>query len=260
LVAAAATALTLVVVLLPSESSPSERNAAPAAPQAGSQKQSAADNETAATSAARPRLSTRDRSAIESTLNRFVGAALERTDPGTAWDLAGPDLRGSSTRADWIAGKIPVFPFPASSVPAGSWHPETVTRNSVSFDVLLQPRKGSKVGATTFSVQLLRKGRGWIINRWYPIATFTPIGERPHVVGPNDFTPPAGSPASTNSARLNSVWLIIPAVVVGGALIVIIFLSLRTWLGTRRARRELAASGASTLPPLPSSFTSKRGQ
>ena len=52
------------------------------------------------------KLSAADRSAIDTLLDRFFPAAVERRDARTAWALAGPEMRSASSLSDWITTDI----------------------------------------------------------------------------------------------------------------------------------------------------------
>jgi hypothetical protein len=198
-----------------------------------------------------------DRRAIDSVIDRYVRAALERRDPGVAWDLSGPDMRGSTTRAEWAAGQVPVYPFEPRGTTFHQWHPDTVTRDTVSFDMLFQPRN-PKLGAITYSIELLRRGHGWVVNRFYPIATFSPItGTERKVVAANDFTPRVQSLNGATKGVLSSAWLLVPVGIFGAAGIAGLLLAARAWLRARRERRELVAAGRASMPDLPSAVRAR---
>ena len=188
-------------------------------------------------------VSSPERRRINTTVDRFVLAALDRSDPGTAWDLAGPDLRGTSTRADWVAGKIPVGLFPVAGTRFRGWTHISASPGAVTFDLLIQPRAGSQVGATAFSVQAIRRHGGWVINRWYTLATFTPVGTKhPHIVGPNDFGAPGQGDAHVDRARLGRWWLAVPAGFFALGLFVVGLVVGRNWLRYRRMRAAIRAA------------------
>ena len=192
-------------------------------------------------------VSSPERRRINTTVDRFVLAALDRSDPGTAWDLAGPDLRGTSTRADWVAGKMPVGLFPVAGTHFHGWTHISASPGAVTFDLLIQPRAGSQVGATAFSVQVTRRHGGWVVNRWYTQATFTPVGTKhPHIVGPNDFG--AGTPGPVEGradrARLARWWLAAPAGFFVLGLLAVGLVVSRDWLRYRRMRAAVRAERA----------------
>src|SRR5205085_787366 len=53
-------------------------------------------------------LTAADRRAIDGLLAKFVPAAVERRSADEAWALAGPELKASTTLADWRKGNSPV--------------------------------------------------------------------------------------------------------------------------------------------------------
>ena len=184
---------------------------------------------------------------IDATIDRFVLAALARGNLGTAWDLSGADLRGTTTRADWIAGKTPVSPFPIAGREFHGWTHVVARPDSVTFDLLIQPRAGAKVGgakigATAFSVQVIRRRATWVVNRWYTQATFSPVGTKhPHIVGPNDFGAAGRSAAHVEHGRLGYWWLAVPLGLFGLGFLVVGIVVGRNWRRYRRMRATVEA-------------------
>jgi hypothetical protein len=188
------------------------------------------------------RVAPSQRRLIDTTVDRFVLAALVDRDLGRAWDLAGPDLRGTSRRADWVAGQTPVPPFPALGKQFHGWTHVVAHPGVVTFNLLIQPRAGATVGATAFSVQVIRRHGTWLVNRWYTEATFTPVGTKnPRIVGPNDFG--AGTPGPvegrTDRARLSQWWLTVPVALFALGLLFVGVVVARNWLCYRRMRAAL---------------------
>ena len=226
----------LTIVLLPSRGTPRE---------------TFSDQPAQVAETGKARLSGAERRRIDATVDRFVLAALDRSDPATAWALAGPDLRGTSTVGEWAAGRMPIPVYRAKGTQFHGWTLVDVARNSVSFDLVVQPRAGSKAGPLALSVQVIRRGTGWAVNRMYPIASFTPVGQKARVVGPNDFGAAGRGAPAVNHGTLSGKWIAAPAALFGlGMLAVVLFLS-RNWLRFRRARRAFVTSGNSTIPSLP---------
>jgi hypothetical protein len=192
------------------------------------------------------------RRAVDATLDRFVFEAVERHNPGAAWELAGPGLRAGTTRADWVAGRMPVYPFQARDRSFAGWVPSFATPRLVGFDLLLQPPRGAKTGAVAFTVNMrLIRGR-WLVDYWVPVAFFSPAGARPQITGPGDITAPSERASRSGShGALGAIWLLVPTAVVSlGVLILIGFAAvawrngrIRTGYKPRRTRRPL--------PPLP---------
>jgi len=198
-----------------------------------------------------PRLSAADRTSIEQTVDRFVIAALDRSNPALAWKLAGPDLRGSTTARDWDAGRMPIPPFRVRGRHFHGWTNVVVARDSVLFDVLLQPRAGVRSGAIAYNAQMIRRGGGWAVNRWYPVATFAAVGETPRVVGPNDYAAAGGAANSETSGQLGGEWIALPFGLLAFGVVVVVLLLGRNWLRFRRARKAFAATGSREMPTLP---------
>lgn len=188
---------------------------------------------------------------IDATIDRFVLAALARGDLGTAWDLSGPDLRGTTTRADWIAGQTPVAQFPIAGKEFHGWTHVFARPNSVTFDLLIQPRAGAqldgeKIGATAFSVQVIRRHGTWAVNRWYTQATFSPVGTKhPHIVGPNDFGAAGRGDGQVQHGRIDHWWLALPIALFALGFLTVAIVVGRNWRRYRRMRAAVQAEHAS---------------
>jgi hypothetical protein len=242
LAAAGAGALFLVVALMPS-SKPSSSGPT--------------TNEGPAQLATPPgRLRAADRQEIDATLDRFIQAAVLRRSAATAWSLAGPELKTSSSLADWRAGNSPVPYYPAKGTTFHDWRAIDVSRNAVVFNLLVHPRSGSKLGTYVFSGQVVRHGSRWLVNRWYTIAVMNPVRSATHEIGPADFEapPPSGAPASHAKPTF---WRLAPVIgVVALAPLVLLAFGAAAFLRGRRWRRMVAA-GRTELPPLPHQPTAR---
>jgi len=187
-------------------------------------------------------LTAADRSKIDTLLDRFVPAAVERRSAKTAWALAGPELHAYSSVAQWRAGNSPVPQYPARGTKFHYWTVVYIGKREVLFNLLLHPRAGSTIPSCEFSGQVIRDGTGWRVNRLYTIATFShPSAKRTQVVGPNDFAAPASSPsAATQHARLSG-WYSIPLFVIfGGVILFPLSLGAVAVIRGRRFRRAAA--------------------
>jgi hypothetical protein len=166
------------------------------------------------------RLNASMRRGIDSTLERFVPAAVRRRDPALAWRLAGPTLRAGGPRAQWLRGSLPVFPFPTRDARFPDWKPLYTYRGRVGFDLLLRPRRGAKRGPIAVKVEMIRRGGQWLVDTWYPVAAWSAQDERPWITGPADFA--SGGYTSrwydhepVTKGRLDAIWLLVPAGVLG---------------------------------------------
>lgn len=185
--------------------------------------------------AAGPAVTPAARRAIDATLDRFVFDAVERHDPGAAWELAGPGLHAGFTRADWAAGRLPVYSFQARDRSLAGWVPTSATPREVGFDLLLQPPRGAKMGAIAFTVTMrLIRGR-WLVDYWVPVAFFSPPGARPQIVGPGDIAAPSGRADSSGShGALGTIWLLVPVAVLSLAAVIPLVFFVVGWRSRRR--------------------------
>jgi hypothetical protein len=196
--------------------------------------------------ASNTRVTAATRRAIDATLDSFVPEAVERLDPAAAWALAGPGLRAGTTRADWVAGRLPVYPYQARGRTFHGWTPSYASPGQVGFDLLLQPRRGAKTGVIAFSV-IMRLVRGrWLVDYWAPVASYSPAGAKPQIIGPGDLVPPSERGRDqAGSARLGAIWLVVPVAVISLAGIFAIGFAVVGW------RRRRVGRGRGALPPLP---------
>jgi hypothetical protein len=200
------------------------------------------------------RLAPADRRAINATIGRFVRDAVGRRDLASAWELAGPAMRSQQSRAEWLSGNIPVFPYPAGQLGLDAWKPLYSFRDRVGFDVLVQPRPAARVGAIALSVEVRRSRRGWLVDQIYPVASWNAPDEQNWVTGPPDFaaggfTSEALEAPPFARRRLGAAWLAAP--LAGLALLVLVPVGLRLAGRWRRRRRFAAPAGSAGLPPLP---------
>jgi hypothetical protein len=135
-------------------------------------------------------LTAADRTAITALLDRFVPAGVMRRDPGLAFDLAAPLLRGDSTRTAWLAGEVPLYPYKPSTSRFGHWTLEYANTEEVGLELLLLPAPAEPQGAIVFKVGV-RKARGaWRVSSFYPAATYARDDEQPRMQAQADWAPP----------------------------------------------------------------------
>ena len=104
----------------------------------------------------------------------FVTTAVARTDLAAAWRISGPNIRGGLTYKQWLAGNIPVVPYP---IEARGFAPHMKIDysypNSAQLELDLQPKAGSNMAGQLFIVELKRiagangKTR-WVVDNWVP--------------------------------------------------------------------------------------------
>ena len=203
------------------------------------------------------RLTRVDRREIDSVLDRFIPAAVERKNLALGWSLAGPEFRASSSLAQWKAGNSPVPYYPARGSKFHGWSVTDVEPGQVIFSLLVHPRPGAKIASYTFAGQMLRQHGHWLVNRLYTTAIFNPVRGSTHEVGPADFQAPGAGSTSPTKTRLSKSWLIPIVGVMSLVVVVPLCLGLVLLVRSRRRRRQIAASGGTELPPLPSTFKSR---
>jgi hypothetical protein len=200
------------------------------------------------------RLTGTDRRQIETLLEKFVPAAVGRKSATTAWALAGPELKASTTLSDWKKGNSPVPSFPVREKTFTGWPTMDVEKNAVTLSLLVHPKRGSgDLGDYTFAVQAIRRRGRWLVNRLYTIAINHPVRNGKHEIGPADFQAPSssGSPAPTSKPRLGSSWLLPIAGLLSLAFVIPLTVGGVVLVKSRRRRKRRAEEN---LPPLPSGY------
>jgi hypothetical protein len=160
------------------------------------------------------RLSRRVRREVDRTVDEFVRTAVLRRDLERSWRLASPDMRASSSRARWLRGELPVFPYPAD--PRRTvWELDFADAYEVALNVTLVPRKGTRETPQVFGVSLQPVGRGegrhFLVGAWYPRGGLSV----PAATNSPQPAPPA--PEELEAARrasesqIDRIWWLVPA-------------------------------------------------
>ena len=163
-----------------------------------------------ATRAAATPMTPADRNAISTLVDRFVKDVVLRQNLKDGWTLAGPDLRGGTTRAAWIAGDgVTVAAFPASgSSFRNAWTGHLAGPGHFEGAVILQPKPGSRYDQTAVTVDARRVSGRWVINAFYSAAVFR-SGSQNHgscgrsdcaISGPADYGPQGAASAVGNTS------------------------------------------------------------
>jgi hypothetical protein len=195
------------------------------------------------------------RRGIDRTLAEFVPAAVARRNPARAWQLAGPGLRAGGSLRGWKSGELPVHPYAyATSRSLRDWTTVYARRDRVAIDLMLYPRAGSPQGPIAFGIDLVPRGRAWVVDSIFPAAIWTGKKERAFVTGMQDFTGKFGSKKSTYDkpdlpeSRLAAAWIAVPGLLLGACLLAPLVLGVRSLLNRRRRPPP------EPLPPLPSTL------
>lgn len=197
-------------------------------------------------------VSSRNRRAIDATLDRFIPAGVGRRDLAAAWRYAGPEMRSGSTLAGWRHGDSPVPAYPVGGTTFHSWQTIDATPTEVDFNLLVHPRRGSHFGDYVFAGEMVKRHGRWLVNRLYTTAIMNPVRGATHEVGPLDFTA-AGSQAAPRptKARLGGLGLLPVLGIIGLVVLIPLALGIVALVRARRWRRQVRASGRDRLPPLP---------
>lgn len=235
----------LVAVLIPSH--------APSAP--GPAAGAARASDLAVATPKKTKLKAADRREIDGVLDRFLLAGLDRSDPATAWKLAGPELKSGSTLAGWRKGDTPVPYYELRDRTFHDWSTIDVEPNSVIFNLLVHPKKGSGLAPYVFSGEMVKRAGHWLVNRLYTIAIMYPMTRTTHEVGPADFAaPPATSSAPHGSARLGKFGILPVVAILAAVLLIPLSLALVALTRARRWKRQVDESGRREMPMLPARY------
>jgi hypothetical protein len=203
------------------------------------------------------RVSRAERREIDATLDRFLGAALDRSSPATAWRLAGPELKAGSSLREWRAGTSPIPYFPSREKTFRGWTTVDAGPRYVVFDgLVVHPRRGSRTSSWIFSGEVVKRGHHWLVNRLYTAAVMQrPTKTGTHQVGPNDYAAQSApdAPPPTNEGGIGKPWLIAAVALVGLVFLFPLGFAVVSIVRSRRRRRQYAGARDRDLPPLPRS-------
>ena len=164
---------------------------------------------------------------LDATL-RFVSTAVRRDHVEASWTLVDPSLKQGFTRREWAKGNIPVVPYPARAL--AGWKLDWSYTDDVGLDVALLPRKGAKVHAKTFLVELKRDAHGrWLVASWVPKGVSVESDLADAAAGQKPLPPPQS---------LGGKWLLFPLLGLAGLFVIPLSLMAgRSWFRSMRAER-----------------------
>lgn len=190
------------------------------------------------------RLTPSMRHEVDATVDEFVRAAVLRGDVARSWELAAPDLRIGFTRAEWIRGDLPVFPYPADPERT-AWELDYADEVEVALNVTLVPRQGVDDPPEVFGVSLEPERRGgtrrWLVAAWYPRGSVSQPEPPAAEAAPEQ--PAALTPQEQEAVRrasegqIDRVWWLIPASILG-----LIVLGPLTYFAVSKVRASLRRS------------------
>jgi hypothetical protein len=186
-------------------------------------------------------MSAAERRRVIATAARFVNTAVRRDHAERAFALVGPNLRNGTTKANWREGDIPVVPYPVDDA---RWKFDYSYADEIGLQVAVFPAAGASVRPMVFNMSLRadRVGaeRRWLVDSWSPRGGGG--SARPNRSEGSSFQVGAGAAPERASAKLGAVWLLVPAGLVGLALLIPATLVVVERIRTRRAQRAYDAS------------------
>src|SRR5919198_537112 len=128
-----------------------------------------------------------------------------------AYDLVTPAMRTGITRRAWGHGVTNVMAYPARGKRFHGWALDLAQRRYVMLDLLLQPRRGTHVGAMIFTVELRKLHGRWRVASFIPSASFAGAERTGSMKAFGDYGPLASTNPKPRHA--NRLFLIGPALV-----------------------------------------------
>jgi hypothetical protein len=191
------------------------------------------------------RMTPRVRREVDETVEEFVRSAVLRRDLERSWRLASPEFRAATTRADWIRGDLPVFPYPADPART-TWDVDYADASELALNVTLLPRHGVRTDPEVFGVSLEPAGRGkrrhWLVGAWYARGSLSHPEPPVASASRRRTEPTAAEKAAIRRAtegQIDPVWWLIPAgalaLIVLGPLAAFAVVRLRAQVARRRA-------------------------
>ena len=136
------------------------------------------------------RLTPARRRTINTLLDEFVPAAVERDRPLRALRLVTRAFRAGASRRDWANGKLPVIPYDARGTRFHGWMLNYSLEREMSVDVLLRPSARETRGNVSFTAVFKRQHGRWLIDAFIPAASFAPENaDRSRILATPDFSP-----------------------------------------------------------------------
>jgi hypothetical protein len=183
---------------------------------------------------------------VDATVDEFVRTAVLRRDLARSWELAGAGLRLGSSRAEWLDGELPVYPYPADPERT-AWDLDYADESEVALNVTLVARRGEREPPEVFGVSLEPVGRGesrrWLVGAWYPRGSVSQPEPPPTETAAQPAAPTPGESEALRRAtegQIDRVWWLVPA-----GFLALIVLGPLGYFGVLRLRAALARRRAS---------------
>ncbi len=114
------------------------------------------------------------KAAAVATLDRFTRSAIIRRSLADSWPLATPHMKVGVSHADWLAGNLPVVPYPASAFRTAGFTLKGQFKGVLDYDVLVLPKEtkaAQLAGQQVYSCELHELHGAWLVDSCYPRKT-----------------------------------------------------------------------------------------
>lgn len=115
-----------------------------------------------------------EKAAAVATLDRFTRSAIIRRNLADSWPLATPHMKLGVSHADWLAGNLPVVPYPASAFRTAGYTLKGQFAHILDYDVLVLPKEtpaAQLAGQQVYSCELDELHGAWLVDSCYPRKT-----------------------------------------------------------------------------------------
>jgi hypothetical protein len=115
-----------------------------------------------------------EKAAAKRTLGTFVQSAFVRQNLAASWALATPHMKNGTSYREWLAGDLPVVPYPADAFRTFGATLKYQYKGVLGYDVLVLPKEtaaGRKTGQQIYSCELHDLHGRWLVDFCYPRKT-----------------------------------------------------------------------------------------
>jgi hypothetical protein len=115
-----------------------------------------------------------EKAAAQRTLTTFVHSAFIRRDLAESWPLATAHMKVGTTRSEWLAGDLPVVPYPADAFRTFGTTLKYSYKGVLGYDVLVLPKQnaaGQRAGQQVYACELHDVNGSWLVDFCYPRKT-----------------------------------------------------------------------------------------
>jgi hypothetical protein len=115
------------------------------------------------------------KAAALATIDRFARSAIIRRNLEGSWPLATPHMKLGVSHADWLAGDLPVVPYPAWAFRTAGYTLKGQFKGVLDYDVLMLPKETQAAqrdaGQQVYSCELHELRGTWLVDSCYPRKT-----------------------------------------------------------------------------------------